>query len=566
MKHKLSETWIKASIAGTIWAASEIVLGSFLHNLRIPFSGNILTAIGLVILISISHIWTEKGIFWRAGLICALMKTMSPSAIIFGPMLGIFAESVLLELSTRLLGRSIAGYATGAMLAMSWNLFQKIGSFIIYYGSNIIEVYSSLLKMAQKQLNIRTDIVWLPIIALLVVYALFGLFSAVIGIKVGKKMLKEPHYEDVKKTVNESVSKPFQNNKPTGEFNYSVTWLFANILLIIASFLLLVYSDWYIWAPVIICIVTIWSLRYKRALRQLSKPKFWIFFVLITLITALVFTKAQEGESYFLTGLLTGIQMNFRAILIIVGFSTLGTELFNPVVRNFFMRTSFKNLPLAMELSAESLPAFIAAIPDFKTLRKNPVSIFYKVISHAGMRFSEIKERNAATTFIVTGGRGQGKTTWVKSLAELLSKKSIKVAGIISERIMNGDSTTGYNITDIEKGNSYGFLRSDEPGSSPKIGKFTILEEGLTTGRKILHKAASEKNRVVIIDEVGRLELNNQGWSGSISELTDSPVTLVLVVRDEFVGEVKSKWHLRDATIFHIGKSLPEDLANSLKM
>ena len=32
--HKLSEKWIKASIAGTIWAASEIVLGSFLHNLK----------------------------------------------------------------------------------------------------------------------------------------------------------------------------------------------------------------------------------------------------------------------------------------------------------------------------------------------------------------------------------------------------------------------------------------------------------------------------------------------------------------------------------------------------
>jgi hypothetical protein len=49
MKHSLSEKWIKASIMGTIWAASEIVLGSFLHNLKVPFSGNILTAIGLVI-------------------------------------------------------------------------------------------------------------------------------------------------------------------------------------------------------------------------------------------------------------------------------------------------------------------------------------------------------------------------------------------------------------------------------------------------------------------------------------------------------------------------------------
>ncbi len=150
MNHKLSEKWIKASIAGTIWAASEIVLGSFLHNLRIPFSGNILTAIGLVILISISYIWTERGLFWRAGIICALMKTMSPSAVIFGPMIAIFSEALLLEFSVRLLGRTIAGFLIGSMLAMSWNLFQKIANYIIYYGANIIEVYNNLSKLRKN--------------------------------------------------------------------------------------------------------------------------------------------------------------------------------------------------------------------------------------------------------------------------------------------------------------------------------------------------------------------------------------------------------------------------------
>ena len=192
MSYKLSEKWIKASIIGTIWAASEIVLGSFLHNLKVPFSGNILTAIGLIILISISYTWTEKGLFWRAGLICALMKTMSPSAVIFGPMIAIFCEALLLEFSVRLLGRTIAGYLIGAMLAMSWNLFQKIANYIIFYGSNIIEVYTNLLKLAQKQLNIQTDIVWLPIIILLIIFVLFGLFAGVIGIIVGRKILKQP--------------------------------------------------------------------------------------------------------------------------------------------------------------------------------------------------------------------------------------------------------------------------------------------------------------------------------------------------------------------------------------
>jgi len=192
MRQNLSEKWIKASIAGTIWAASEIVLGRFLHNLKIPFSGNILTAIGIIVLISVSYVWSDRGLFWRAGLICAVMKTMSPSAVIFGPMVAIITESILLEISVTLFGRTIAGYLLGSMLAMSWNLFQKVINFVIFYGSNIIEVYENLLKYAQKQLEIESDIVWMPIIILLIVYALFGLFAGIIGIRVGGKMRSEP--------------------------------------------------------------------------------------------------------------------------------------------------------------------------------------------------------------------------------------------------------------------------------------------------------------------------------------------------------------------------------------
>ena len=280
MKYKLSEKWIKASIAGTIWAASEIVLGSFLHNLRVPFSGNILTAIGLIILISISYIWHENGIFWRAGLICAVMKTMSPSAIIFGPMIAIFAESLLLEFSVRIFGRNMGGLIIGAILAMSWNLFQKIANYIISYGSNIVEVYNSLLKFAQKQLNIQTDIVWLPIIVLLIVFALFGLLAGIIGIITGKRMLRQPAKE-VSFSRNNSVDGIRKNSGE--DFKYSVGWLLIDIALMVGSFLLIYYTPWYVWSIAITGVVIIWSSRYKRAFRQIMRPGFWIFFVLITL-------------------------------------------------------------------------------------------------------------------------------------------------------------------------------------------------------------------------------------------------------------------------------------------
>jgi nucleoside-triphosphatase THEP1 len=564
MNKKLSEKWIKASITGTIWAASEIVLGSFLHNLNIPFSGNILTAIGLIILISISYIWNDRGLFWRAGVICAVMKTMSPSAVIFGPMIAIFSESVLLEASTRMLGKNIAGFALGSMLAMSWNLFQKIFSYIIYYGSNIIDLYTNLLRMAQKQLNIKTDIVWLPIIILLVVYALFGLVAAVIGIRVGRRMLQQPAVTTILKS-NEPVQNFFR--KSGKDFNYSVTWLLYDILALIASFIILSKTSWPVWVPATILFSVIWVLRYRRAMRQLSKPKFWIFFVAITLLTAFVFTAGGTGN-FWQEGLLTGIQMNFRAIAIIFGFSAIGTELYNPVVRNFFSRTRYRNLPLAVELSVESLPDFIAAIPDFKSFVRNPVSIFYQVLSHAGNRFSEIRGRNRRI-FILAGARQEGKTSFAIKLADYLRSNEIQLNGFLALRNMDGSETTGYDLENIKTGERHNFLVSkDQPGAG-RIGKFSIVDEGLLFGKAIIQEALPGKNQLIIIDEVGALELRGEGWADSLGSLvTESTDHLLLIVRDENVKEVIRKWDLAGAELINIREVTVEqagkDIVNKL--
>jgi nucleoside-triphosphatase THEP1 len=483
------------------------------------------------------------------------MKTLSPSAVIFGPMIAIFSEALLLEFSVRLLGRTIAGYLIGAMLAMSWNLFQKIANYIIYYGANIIEVYNNLLKLAQKQLNIQTDIVWLPIIILLIIFALFGLFAGVIGIIVGRKMLKQPisDFTGIPNKPNKEIPHNSEN-----KFNYSITWLFINIVLIICSFILLNYTSWIVWSLAITGIIIIWSLRYKRALRQLSKPKFWIFFVLITLITAFAFTKAQTGENLLQQGLLTGFQMNFRAAIIIVGFSVLGTELYNPVVRNFFRKTSFKNLPLALELSVESLPSFIANIPDFKTLVRNPVSIFYQVISQADRRLSEIRKKTVSTqqVFIITGSAGEGKTTYTKKLIGFFRKNNLNVGGIISERVMNNSQTTGYNLVNIETGEKEAFLRQNEECGSETIGRFTICPKGLAMGINILSSLISPGNRMIIIDEVGLLELGNKGWSDCINDLMGkSKNHILLTVRNIYVNDIKNKWNLKETITFNIGET-----------
>ena len=117
----LNEIWLKASVLGSIWASIEILLGSFLHNLKIPFSGMILSLIGVWLIISFLQVWKERGLVWRAGIICALMKSISPSAVILGPMIGIFTEALLIEFFIFVLGKNIIGYLfAGAFAVLSY--------------------------------------------------------------------------------------------------------------------------------------------------------------------------------------------------------------------------------------------------------------------------------------------------------------------------------------------------------------------------------------------------------------------------------------------------------------
>jgi len=543
----ISDKWIRASIIGTIWAAAEIVLGSFLHNLRVPFSGNMLTAIALVILIAVSYRWRQHGLYWRAGVICALMKAMSPSAIIFGPMIAIIMESVLLEVSVRLLGRTWLGFIIGSMLAMSWNLFQKVFNMIIFYGGNLVEIYSGITAWAEKQLSLKFDAFWAPLVLLLSIYALFGAVTAVAGIITGRRIASLPPEE----SLPEPAVIRTHEKKKNDSFDYSLAWLAADIMMVAGMLVVVSTLTWVWWVIVVVPVVVIMALRYKRAMRQLSKPGFWITFVIITMLSAIVFTAFSHEKSNLLEAVLIGIQMNFRAVIIIVGFSALGTELYNPKIRALFSRTRFRQLPLALELSAASLPTMIADMPDLKTAVKKPVSILNLMITRVERRLNEVRneQEERKKIYLVTGAVGEGKTAWLVKLTGLMKERGISTGGILALRIMEEGKTTGYDITDISSGSRTPFLRQTGD-ATVGVERFTMDEAGFRAGQRALDPSVNRTMDVVIIDEVGPLELRGQGWSDRIiGLLNETRAILILAVRKNLTEDVKEKFGITTAGI-----------------
>ena len=555
---QLSDKWIKASILGTIWASSEIVLGSFLHNLRIPFSGNILTAIGLIILISANYKWKEKGLFWRAGVICALMKTMSPSAVIFGPMIAITSEAFLLEFSVRILGRTIPAFILGSVLAMSWNLVQRIFNYIIFYGYNIVEVYTNLMQYAEKQLQLKFDAVWAPLFLLLIAYALFGAFAALVGIRTGRKLMNS------KETQNLNFSNNRDNtNRKKKEFPYSLFWLIMNIVLMFGTLILIGRIPFGIWVIIVVIIAIAWAFRYKRALRQLVRPKLWIFFILITMIAAFVFSQLQAETTSVMNAMLIGVEMNLRAIILIMGFSVLGTELYHPKIRYFFSNSYFRQLFLALELSLDSLPEMIANTPDVRTLLKNPVKVIHHMMIYAELRLDEVKSfGQKPKSIFVTGEVESGKTRLIKEVVSELRKENFSISGFYSERIMKNGQTTGYDVVNILSGEKVKFLRTEGNSTQSKIGKYYIYPKALTLFEKASRNNSDE---IFLLDEVGRLELQEKGWYNVLQHMAnESKKHLLLVVREEVIDEVAKKFGLKPVAVFRVENYPNEELRREL--
>lgn len=373
--------WMKAAVAGGLWAAIEIILGSFLHNLRMPFAGSTLTFIGLALLISFHRMWPEKGLIWRAGLICALMKSISPSSVILGPMSGIFFEALMLEAGIRIAGGRWTGYFLGGILGMLSTLIHKVISLLILYGWNIVTIYKNIYYFLARQLRVEGADLWVLLWIVLGTYVLLGILSALMGMAVGKRSSAMPGPEaNAEPGFREQASIPEAD--PAQRFRLRL--LFLHVLSLPAGLVLINFAGIVISLIFFLLYLTFCVLYYRKSLRRLKKPVFWFQLFMITLLAALFWNGFKFGEGFLsYEGLRIGLEMNLRAVFIVVGFSSLSVELRNPVIRDFLFRRGFGKVYMALRLSFGALPEMIRNMPSPKQFFKSPLSWFARINRHA---------------------------------------------------------------------------------------------------------------------------------------------------------------------------------------
>jgi len=153
---------------------------------------------------------------------------------------------------------------------------------------------------------------------------------------------------------------------------------------------------------------------------------------------------------------------------------------------------------------------------------------------------------------IITGDRDSGKTSYLKYLVE----DSKFFNGFLESKKFDKDGKfTGYNLIDIETGESFEFITTDMTREGRKLDKFVIIEEGIRKGKEIILKGI-DKNKILVVDEVGQLEIEGKLFHDEIVKAIKSGIEMYVTVRKELTNEFIKKYDLdsREYTFIRMGE------------
>ncbi|MCE4620416.1 MAG: NTPase [Desulfurococcales archaeon] len=136
--------------------------------------------------------------------------------------------------------------------------------------------------------------------------------------------------------------------------------------------------------------------------------------------------------------------------------------------------------------------------------------------------------RSKPPRYFYTGKPGVGKSTIVKGIVEEAKKLGCKAGGIVAPEVRLGGRRIGFRLIDVGRGVEGWLAKAGYPG--PRIGKYGVVVEDVErVGVPALEYALQDCD-IVVIDEIGPMELAVPSLKEAIRRALESHKPLVGVV------------------------------------
>jgi nucleoside-triphosphatase len=131
----------------------------------------------------------------------------------------------------------------------------------------------------------------------------------------------------------------------------------------------------------------------------------------------------------------------------------------------------------------------------------------------------------------------------VSRVHEHYSKNGFKIEGLTTREVREGGARTGFMITDLSSGKE-GWLAKKDVGTGPRVGSYVVVSDELEKiGVSALERSMNGAADLVIVDEIGPMEMTSILFRNNISRVLNGRKTVVATVKfGSRYPEVESAW------------------------
>ena len=140
---------------------------------------------------------------------------------------------------------------------------------------------------------------------------------------------------------------------------------------------------------------------------------------------------------------------------------------------------------------------------------------------------------------LLTGSPGIGKTTVIKKVLDKLSP--VLAGGFWSTEIRRGSKRIGFAIKTVD--GREGILAHKEIGHGPRVGSYTVNVEDINNIAIHSIIAARQQNKIIVIDEIARMELCSPKFASEVMISLDAKRVLgtIQIRRDPILNSIKNR-------------------------
>ena len=146
---------------------------------------------------------------------------------------------------------------------------------------------------------------------------------------------------------------------------------------------------------------------------------------------------------------------------------------------------------------------------------------------------------------LVVGEPKSGKTSWCRQYIDRQRQSGSSVGGILSPAIEKQRQRIGFNVIDLLTDKEVSFARLSRLRrfkGGEVVGDYTISRHGISFACRAIKRAVESRCDLVVVDEVGPLELCGKGLMPAVGSALASPVNVLIVVRSSLEEALRGRF------------------------